>query len=527
MALPILPTSGQDPWFTERNNWDISVKSEIEGRLSEISMDARYTQINTITMLAPRATGLDQSAALAAAATSAATFGLWLQLNGDHILTDYIDIPSGAKIDGRSGTLRQTGVRRPVFRITNKTGVRLFNLKAYGLATDYVNTSAVYDAAAVFCAGTTNDVIVYGCEFLGFSGSGVMIQGGTSNIHVWNNLIVGPGAAYVASNDNYGAGITLFDGVQNWSAKDNRITEWAQGIATGHNCDIFSIERNHIYNIRGQHGIYMRGINRGKVSNNRIFDAPYQGMKIQITETGPAVGAGRLIINDNVILNPGLHGILISSTVAVPISFISIEDNMIDSSLGDGVIVDGASITDVKIKGNMIRGTNFGVRVVSASRISVENNTALNVLRTAYHFSSASNFEMIGNIGRNPAQLEPTEAANRFGAYFTACTNGRIYGNVITDTSARMQFGFYVGSGVQDTLEFVNNHTTGATGHGWRGLTTAIKKMRGNTFEGSTGQYFNLPSNFQPIANATNATDVITQLNTLLAVHRAQGDIPS
>lgn len=38
MALPNLPVQGQTPWFTPRNNWDLAVKSELEGRLSEQSL---------------------------------------------------------------------------------------------------------------------------------------------------------------------------------------------------------------------------------------------------------------------------------------------------------------------------------------------------------------------------------------------------------------------------------------------------------------------------------------------------------
>ena len=38
MALPNLPTQGRTPWFTPRNNWDLAVKAELEGRLSETSL---------------------------------------------------------------------------------------------------------------------------------------------------------------------------------------------------------------------------------------------------------------------------------------------------------------------------------------------------------------------------------------------------------------------------------------------------------------------------------------------------------
>lgn len=45
MALPELPTQGQSPWFTPRNNWDLAVKSELEGRLSETELNATIGEV--------------------------------------------------------------------------------------------------------------------------------------------------------------------------------------------------------------------------------------------------------------------------------------------------------------------------------------------------------------------------------------------------------------------------------------------------------------------------------------------------
>lgn len=56
MALPNLPSQGQNPWFTPRNNWDLAVKSELEGRLSQESLDSKYDR--EVFMRAP---GIDPS----------------------------------------------------------------------------------------------------------------------------------------------------------------------------------------------------------------------------------------------------------------------------------------------------------------------------------------------------------------------------------------------------------------------------------------------------------------------------------
>lgn len=40
MALPNLPVQGQNPWFADRENWDLSVEQDLEGRLSDPQLQA-------------------------------------------------------------------------------------------------------------------------------------------------------------------------------------------------------------------------------------------------------------------------------------------------------------------------------------------------------------------------------------------------------------------------------------------------------------------------------------------------------
>lgn len=42
MALPDLPTFGQNPWYTPRTNWDNAVEAELEGRLSDPLLRGAY-----------------------------------------------------------------------------------------------------------------------------------------------------------------------------------------------------------------------------------------------------------------------------------------------------------------------------------------------------------------------------------------------------------------------------------------------------------------------------------------------------
>lgn len=44
MALPELPTQGQTPWFDERNDWDLAVEADIEGRLSDTAISTKIVE---------------------------------------------------------------------------------------------------------------------------------------------------------------------------------------------------------------------------------------------------------------------------------------------------------------------------------------------------------------------------------------------------------------------------------------------------------------------------------------------------
>ncbi len=44
MALPDLPIEGQDPWYDDRTAWDLAVEADLEGRLSETSLNNAYNK---------------------------------------------------------------------------------------------------------------------------------------------------------------------------------------------------------------------------------------------------------------------------------------------------------------------------------------------------------------------------------------------------------------------------------------------------------------------------------------------------
>ena len=48
MSLPPIPNENDDPWFEKRNNFDLAVKEELEGRLAQETLDAKYAALDSV-----------------------------------------------------------------------------------------------------------------------------------------------------------------------------------------------------------------------------------------------------------------------------------------------------------------------------------------------------------------------------------------------------------------------------------------------------------------------------------------------
>lgn len=491
------------------------------------ALDLAFVQNDTLTVLAPRATGTDQLAALTAAMSKAATFGLTLALNGDHVISGELVPPSGAKIDGRNGTIRQTMDFRSVFRLENVTGVRINNVRADGKTTDYTNASSIYRAAAVYCTGTTNDVIVDGCTFLGFAGAGVYASGTCSDIHVYRMRMTGPGPAHILNNTyNFGAGVVIMDGCANWTVKDCDISLTCQGVVTGHSANNFTIAGNRIHDIAGQHGLYLRAVSNGQIQGNRIWNTALQGMKIQVTETGPGQDAENISIQGNQFVNVGVHAILLSSTVALAVKRVVISGNsIVGGAGGDGVVLDGTAITNVVVSNNLIDGVNYGIRSVGATHVDIFANRIVGVQRTAILASGGQWVTVEGNKIHNPGQAGDT--AGQFGISCQNLVEGFIRWNIINDTTAKMRYGIYVTVGDMSVLDVLDNVVSGATEFGYRGVAAAVRAFGGNRFAGTTGAMAGAPTNFLPNSDTSGAAlaALEAEVNELKAALRFQGVI--
>jgi hypothetical protein len=58
MTLPVLPAENEDPWYAKRNAFDLAVKSDLEGRLSDAELSATFGQVGRVQFTVARSAGV-------------------------------------------------------------------------------------------------------------------------------------------------------------------------------------------------------------------------------------------------------------------------------------------------------------------------------------------------------------------------------------------------------------------------------------------------------------------------------------
>lgn len=105
MALPNLPVQGQNLWFTPRNDWDLAVKSELEGRLSLDSQTSFQGNFSGLSVKSYGAVGdgvADDTASIKAAiqAAHSGTVKRVIFPSGRYRISEEILIPSRMEVVG-------------------------------------------------------------------------------------------------------------------------------------------------------------------------------------------------------------------------------------------------------------------------------------------------------------------------------------------------------------------------------------------------------------------------------------------
>lgn len=121
MALPNLPSQGQNPWYIPRTAWDNAVEAELEGRLSEASLITfRGTFIT------------DEQYPNLGAAVAALPVGGTLEIRKDHSTVLPITVNKECTIRFAGGSVQTSTAGQDAFFVTSG-GVRFQNPKLRGV----------------------------------------------------------------------------------------------------------------------------------------------------------------------------------------------------------------------------------------------------------------------------------------------------------------------------------------------------------------------------------------------------------
>lgn len=483
---------------------------------------------DTLTVLAPRATGADQTAALQAAVTSASTYGLWLALNGNHVISDALLIPTGGRVDGTRGTLTQTANLKAAFRLTAASGVKIRDVKAIGKTTDYVNDATVYAARAVYVEGASSDIEISGCEFTGWAGAGVYLSATCSGVRMRRNTMTGAGATYILGiTYNYSGGIVTETGATAWVAEDNDISGFAQGIVTGDNMANVAMINNYIHDIPGQHGIYCETVKSAIISHNLIRNTALLGMKIQIGTT-TSNDADTVVVSNNCFSNLGAQGILLTNPVGgTPrIRRVLVTDNIISIAAGKGI--EANNCVGLNIADNIVYDAVQGVSLNNCSEFTVTRNRISKCTQNGVTITDCQDWDVSFNRIKDPGSLDNASAEFGIAVAGSTTSDGTLRGNKITDSAAKMRYAVYVSAGDLTSIDIIDNQGSGATDYGYRGLATNARTFRGNVFAGTSGAILTGPSNYTAIADTSGAAlaTLETEVNKLKALVRTAGLMP-
>lgn len=466
---------------------------------------------NTLTVLAPRATGSDQTAALNSAIASAATFGLWLALNGDHVISGQLTPVSGSKIDGTRGTLTQTGSLKSVFRIaTGVNGVQIRDVKATGKTTDYTNGSGVYAAAGVYIEGTSSDIRVDNCRFLGMAGAGVYLSATASDVHVTGCKLTGPGPSYITSTTfNYSGGIVTQTGAANWSAHRNDISGFAQGIVTGDNMTDVRITSNRIHDIPGQHGIYCDSVDGAIITDNLIRNTGLLGMKIQVGATTVS-DPSSIVIANNCFINVGAQAILLTNPVGgTPrLRRINVTGNVITTSAAKAI--EANNCVGLHVADNIIYDAAQGISINNSSSFDLTDNRIHLCSQNGITITDCQDGLVDNNRITDPATANT--GSLEFGVSVAGSTSAdlTLRDNKVTDAAGNMKYGIFVSAGDLTTMDFVDNRVSGATDYGYRGLSANARTFRNNALSGVLGSILTPPLNLADLESASGASVAAT-----------------
>jgi len=404
---------------------------------------------------------------------------------GTYSLTSALSVAiAGTSIDLTGATLQQTVDLTPAITIADTAGVSIRGGKFLGKGTDWVNSSSVYGATAIQISGTSDDANVTGVTVSGYAGVGVRVMksgGGFTPKRVVISAckIVGPGhPPIVDTTSNFGAGILIDDGADDCLVTGCAISQWAQGVVGG-DCDSIRISNNHIFNIVGQHGIYLGSVREFAAHGNQIEDTGLEGIKLQIGHSGTSVDAEDIVIVGNSITRCGSHGIHVTNVTTELTQRsrrVIISDNTVycNTAAGDGIrYIYGA---DGIIEGNRVSGGRNGIVIQNVAGLTMTGNRAISASQRGIFITDSTDLDLSHNRVQDPATANTVSTNYGIDIQGSASTRITLLNNTVNDTGSHMKYGLNIGAGTQATMRFRGNRFTGATDYG-ANLQSGIRPM--------------------------------------------------
>lgn len=445
-------------------------------------------------------------ATLQAAVNEASAAGAPLQVRGSFQLTGGTITPMGAvDIDARNSEITQLDSLRTVFSL--KSDSRYVGGKLNGKGTDWVNTSAVYAAAAFQIGTAASNVTIEGVDADNFAGAGVYAPAPGPGLRVINPKFRGVGSGIIpASIGQWGGGIVAND-MEDFAVIGGTMSGFAQGMVIGES-DRFYIGGGIELSSVGQHGIYLGNAKSGSISGVRVVDVPLQGIKSQISDSTPN-DSDLFTIGDVSVRGNGSHAILLTNTQATDTGRhrrVSIHDLNVNHA-GEGDTVNLQNVTGASVHDIQSRGGNSGLRFTNCSRLNVHDMGFADALGNGVTSVNSTDIDFSNiRITDGSTLSDPTR---RFGFYILGALSARIrfMHNIVEDSAARMQYAFYLAGGDIASMDFAHNKSRGMSEYGYRGHQTVSTGMwMGNDLQGSMGRFFNTPPNAANVVDTTGAT---------------------
>ncbi len=303
------------------------------------------TYVNVMTFNA-YGLGADYTAAIQAAANYLSSIGggaLYIPA-GLYLISSDIVVPSNVTIigDGRATILRQAiGSSCNIFNLTNVSHVSICNLQLDGNSANVTQPATQYLKYAGVWMNGSDDVTITDCYIHSFWSSGIMANGGDTDLLISNNRMVG-----------------------NW---DNQIYIRALNSSPYTICSSVTISGN-VCSGGSYSGIQCLGSSYISITGNVCYS---NGPTSAQGDGIGSEGSSYVTITGNTCYSNGIQGINIRGTLemgATPVrsAHVVVADNIIynhSSSDGDAGGISLTDCDDVLVEGNLTETNYFGINI--------------------------------------------------------------------------------------------------------------------------------------------------------------------